>query len=61
MDTKTWILAIVLLIVGLLVGYFAAGPSQVKTITTTKMVEKTVTVTKTVAGTTPQPTQTTTA
>ncbi len=61
MDTKAWILAIVLLIVGLLIGYFAAGPGQAKTITTTKMVEKTVTVTKTVAGTTSQPAQTTTA
>ncbi len=55
MDTKAWILAIVLLIVGLVIGYFAAGPGQVKTVTTTKSVVKTVTVTKTVGAATQPP------
>lgn len=59
MDAKGWALAIVLLIVGLLVGYFTAGPGQVKTITTTKAIETTVTVTKTVSTSAPQPTKTT--
>ena len=60
MDTKALILAIVLLVVGLVVGYFAAGPGQVSTVTVTQTVQKTVTVTKTVGATTSAP-QTTTA
>lgn len=54
MNAKAWILAIVLLIVGLVVGYFAAGPGQVKTVTTTTTVTETV-------GVTTQPTETTPA
>jgi len=54
MNAKAWILAIVLLIVGLVVGYFAAGPGQVKTVTTTTTVTETV-------GVTTQPTKTTPA
>ncbi len=62
MDTKAWVIAIILLIIGLVVGYFAAGPGQVSTVTVTQTVQRTVTVTKTVgAPTTTAPPTTTPA
>ncbi len=53
MNTKAWTIGIILLIIGLLIGYFAATPGQARTTTVTHMIQKTVTVTKTTAATAP--------
>ena len=62
MNAKTAyaVIAIVLFIVGLGVGYFAGGAGQVKTVTVKETVTKTVTVTKTAAATAASPTATVT-
>ncbi|MDK2383635.1 MAG: ABC transporter substrate-binding protein, partial [Candidatus Korarchaeota archaeon] len=57
MSGKDWIFVIVLLIVGLLIGYFAAGPGKTTTVTVTQTSVQTVTVTQT-AGAPPAPTTT---
>ncbi len=59
MSGKDWGIVIALLIVGLLIGYFAAGPGKTTTTTVTQTSVKTVTVTKT-AGAPPQTTTKTT-
>ncbi len=59
MDAKTWTIGIILLIIGLVIGYFAAAPGQVRTTTVTSTVQRTVTVTKTAAATAPATTTTT--
>ncbi len=58
MSGKDWGIAIVLLIVGLLIGYFAVGPGKTITTTVTQTSVKTVTVTQT-AGAPPPKTTTT--
>lgn len=63
MTGKDWGVAIVLLIVGLLIGYFATGPGKTTTTTVTETSIKTVTVTKTAGAPPPvtTPTETTTS
>ncbi len=58
MSGKDWGIAIVLLIVGLLIGYLAVGPGKTVTTTVTQTSVKTVTVTQT-AGAPPPKTTTT--
>ncbi|MDK2371807.1 MAG: ABC transporter substrate-binding protein [Candidatus Korarchaeota archaeon] len=58
MSGKDWGIAIVLLILGLLIGYFAVGPGKTITTTVTQTSVKTVTVTQT-AGAPPPKTTTT--
>ncbi len=63
MTAKDWGIAIVLLIIGLLIGYFAAGPGKVTTTTVTQTSVKTVTTTVTAGApktTPPTTTKTTT-
>ncbi len=57
MTGKDWVIVIVLLIIGLIIGYLAAIPSGTKTVTVTKTSTSTVTVTKT-AGAPPPATTT---